>query len=83
VSIDLGTRDGAVDIRVSDRGPGVPAGARERIFEPFERADAARKGTGLGLAVARRFVQAHGGDITVEDREGGGATFVVTLPVGG
>ncbi len=81
VEVDVRSRTGAVEVRVSDRGPGVPADARDRVFEPFERADGGRRtGTGLGLTVAKRFVQAHGGDIRVEERDGGGATFVLTLP---
>ena len=77
----MGTR---VELRVSDHGPGVPEPDRLRIFEPFERLRAQlpgrRRGTGLGLAVARGFVEAHDGTIHVETTTGGGATFVVSLP---
>lgn len=67
---------------VADRGPGVPAGAAQRIFEPFERAarDGTTSGSGLGLAVAKSFVEAHGGRIWIEPRGGGGSTFAFTLP---
>jgi signal transduction histidine kinase len=72
---------------VDDRGPGVPAELRERIFEPFarggasiDRAAAAGPGLGLGLAICRRIVAGHRGSVGVEDRPGGGARFVVELP---
>ncbi|MES1164989.1 MAG: HAMP domain-containing sensor histidine kinase [Verrucomicrobiota bacterium] len=63
---------------VRDRGPGVPPADRARIFEPFHTTKA--RGTGLGLAVARRIVEMHGGSIDVLDALGGGAMFRVTLP---
>jgi two-component system OmpR family sensor kinase len=73
-------------IIVEDRGPGVPAELRERIFEPFARGHhrdtdrAAGTGLGLGLAICKRIVAGHRGQIAAEDRSGGGARFVVTLP---
>jgi two-component system sensor histidine kinase KdpD len=70
---------GGVSVSIRDRGPGIPADDRERIFEPFERGSTTTRGTGLGLAIARGFAQANGGDVAVEG-SGGGATFVVTLP---
>lgn len=71
----------AVEVRVSDRGPGIPEGEREAVFEEFYRSGDGRvAGTGLGLAVARAIVHAHGGAIWVEDAPGGGATVVVRLP---
>jgi two-component system sensor histidine kinase KdpD len=71
-----------VELRVVDRGPGVPDEAKERIFEPFQRlGDAhAGSGVGLGLAVARGFTEAMGGSVTAEDTPGGGLTMVVSLP---
>ncbi|MFC9429010.1 ATP-binding protein [Streptomyces sp. NPDC056987] len=74
----LGAR---VEVRVVDRGPGVPEDAKERIFEPFQRhGDAPRgAGVGLGLAVARGFVDAMGGTLAAEDTPGGGLTMVLTL----
>ncbi|MGW2396650.1 DUF4118 domain-containing protein [Kitasatospora sp. NPDC001664] len=71
-----------VEVRIVDRGPGVPVEARERIFAPFQRyGDAPRgAGVGLGLAVARGFVEAMDGTVTAEDTPGGGLTMVVALP---
>ncbi|WP_445396764.1 ATP-binding protein [Streptomyces sp. LE64] len=70
-----------VELRVVDRGPGVPEEAKERIFEPFQRhGDAPRgAGVGLGLAVARGFAESMGGTLTAEDTPGGGLTMVLTL----
>jgi two-component system, OmpR family, sensor histidine kinase KdpD len=75
---------GAVEIAVADRGPGVPAAERDHIFEKFYRLrhEGTEGGAGLGLAVCRGFIEAHGGRIWVEDRQGGGARFCFTLPVG-
>lgn len=69
-------------VRVVDHGPGVPVDLRERIFEPFERFDPhSGLGTGLGLPVSRRLAEVLGGRLTVEDTAGGGATFVLALPM--
>ncbi|WP_225800497.1 sensor histidine kinase KdpD [Streptomyces sp. NK15101] len=70
-----------VELRVVDRGPGVPDEAKDGIFEPFQRlGDAPRgSGVGLGLAVARGFVEAMGGTLGAEDTPGGGLTMVLTL----
>ncbi|MEV8434408.1 DUF4118 domain-containing protein [Streptomyces chartreusis] len=72
-----------VEVRVVDRGPGVPDEAKERIFAPFQRyGDAPRgAGVGLGLAVARGFAEAMGGTISAEDTPGGGLTMVLSLRV--
>lgn len=73
------------EIRIMDRGPGVPAEHRERIFEKFQRVDdsltARRPGSGLGLTIARRILQDLGGDLTYETRDGGGSCFVVRIPL--
>lgn len=74
-----------VEVRVVDRGPGVPDEAKERIFEPFQRyGDAPRgSGVGLGLAVARGFAEAMDGTLDAEDTPGGGLTMVLTLRAAG
>ena len=69
-------------ISVSDRGPGIPPEATERLFEKFYRGDNRKTGgLGLGLSIARGLIEAHGGTLTVENRDGGGARFVIRLPV--
>jgi two-component system sensor histidine kinase KdpD len=76
--------DGDVVITVADRGPGVPPGEEERIFEKFQRAGSAPgTGVGLGLTICRGIVTAHGGRIWVERRPGGGALFRFTIPIVG
>ncbi|MFF0359289.1 sensor histidine kinase [Streptomyces fungicidicus] len=74
-----------VEVRVVDRGPGVPDEAKDRIFEPFQRhGDAPRgAGVGLGLAVARGFAEAMGGILNAEDTPGGGLTMALTLRAAG
>jgi signal transduction histidine kinase len=69
-------------IEVQDGGPGVPPELRGRVFEPFERGATARAlgGLGLGLFIVRQIVDAHGGEVRVEDGPGGGARFLVLLP---
>jgi len=73
---------GAVRITVADHGPGVPANERSQVFERFHRGPSTRgPGAGLGLAIARAVVHAHGGTIAATETPGGGATFVVELPL--
>ncbi|WP_411885062.1 ATP-binding protein [Polaromonas sp. YR568] len=79
----VGSKQLAV-VKVHDRGPGVPAGQRERIFEPFYRLPGASEregGVGLGLALVKSISQRHGGSVRCEARPGGGASFIVELPV--
>jgi two-component system sensor histidine kinase KdpD len=81
VRVDASPVGDRVDLRVVDRGPGIPMHARQRVFEPFQRlGDKSKDGVGLGLAVARGFVTAMGGDLVVEDTPGGGTTMVVSFP---
>ncbi|MEU6037936.1 DUF4118 domain-containing protein [Actinomadura sp. NPDC047616] len=79
----FGGGPGRLEIRVVDRGPGVPDVDKERVFGPFQRLDEGRRGTGvgLGLAVARGFVEAMGGTLDAEDTPGGGLTMVFALPL--
>ena len=75
--------DGGVALEISDRGPGLPPGAEDQVFQKFYRGPGTRTaGAGLGLAVCRGIATAHGGTITAQRRPGGGATFVVWLPGG-
>jgi signal transduction histidine kinase len=82
VRIEARRRDGAVEVVVSDTGEGIPADALDRVFDPFWRADPSRSepGAGLGLALAKRIVEALGGDIRVESAPAAGSRFAVVLP---
>jgi two-component system, NtrC family, sensor kinase len=81
--IFLGTKceDDVITIRISDNGTGIPEDIRSRIFDPFFTTKEVGKGTGTGLSVAYEIVTAYGGGIDVDSEPGGGATFVVRLPV--
>jgi two-component system, OmpR family, sensor histidine kinase KdpD len=72
-----------VTVELSDRGPGIPSGEKEHIFEKFVRGRGAGGGVGLGLAICRTIINAHGGKIWAENREGGGAVFRFTLSTAG
>jgi len=83
VEIGWEERNGSVAITVRDNGRGIPAGDLPRVFERFYKADRSRGGTGgtgLGLAITKHIVEAHGGRILVDSREGHGTTFTVILP---
>lgn len=73
------------EVRVADRGPGVPENERERIFERFyRRGDELRRetqGTGIGLSLVKSIAEAHGGAVSIEPREGGGSVFVFRIPI--
>ena len=72
-------------MEVADRGAGIPPGQETRIFDKFHRAvrEGSPSGVGLGLAICRAIVAAHGGRIWAQNREGGGASFRFTLPIEG
>jgi signal transduction histidine kinase len=84
VWVQLAEKGRHLEIAVRDRGVGIPGNEQRRIFDKFVRGRAAResniRGTGIGLAVARQIVRAHGGEITVESEPGKGSTFRVLLP---
>lgn len=83
VVVSVHARDGAVVLEVADRGPGVAPERRARIFERFARDAGDRtsvSGSGLGLAIVRAVADAHGGTVSVDEAEGGGALFAIRLP---
>jgi two-component system OmpR family sensor kinase len=86
VSVDLRQVDGLAELTVADRGPGLSEEQAARVFERFYRADSSRArasgGAGLGLSIVSAVTEAHGGTARVRPTPGGGATFVVTLPLG-
>ncbi|HEY4952137.1 MAG TPA: HAMP domain-containing sensor histidine kinase [Verrucomicrobiae bacterium] len=73
------------EIRVLDRGSGIPRGSEEKVFEKFYRAhdslSSGIQGSGLGLTIARQIARAHGGDVVYEPRDGGGSCFILRLPL--
>ena len=75
---------GAVEIAVDDKGPGIPERQLQKVFQPFYRLEESRSretgGVGLGLAIAQSIVQAHGGELTLANRAGGGLRALVRLP---
>jgi len=82
VDVTARADDGVLTTEVADEGPGLPAGAEERVFEKFYRAESTRRGFGLGLPICRAIVTAHGGRIWAERREPRGTRFRFTLPLG-
>jgi two-component system, OmpR family, sensor histidine kinase KdpD len=84
ISIEAAVRADQLHIVVADNGPGFPAGAEEAIFEKFARGEreSSTPGVGLGLAISRTIVEAHRGKISAERPPGGGARFVISLPLG-
>jgi two-component system sensor histidine kinase KdpD len=82
IDLDVEYKRDRLLIAVSDRGPGLPVEGEARVFEKFYRGnDRKTGGLGLGLSIARGFVEAHGGTITAENRSGGGARFLIDLPL--
>lgn len=86
VEIVLSETGGEVQIAISDRGPGIPEDQLDDVFEPFVRLDESRSeetgGIGMGLAIARSLIHAHGGRIVLENKTGGGLRATVHLPMG-
>jgi two-component system, OmpR family, sensor histidine kinase RstB len=77
-------RAGQAEVRVCDRGPGVPEAMRERIFESFFRLPGHAEqagGVGLGLSLVKQIARRHDGDVRCEGRDGGGSCFVLSLPL--
>lgn len=85
VRVEAAVAHDRVDLQVVDRGPGIPPARRDEVFRPFQRLGDRSNGSGvgLGLAVARGFLEAMGGRITVEDTPGGGVTMVISLAISG
>jgi two-component system, OmpR family, sensor histidine kinase KdpD len=82
VRLSAKVEDGALLFTVADRGPGIPPGSIPHLFEKFYRAPSARTGgTGLGLSLVKGFAQAHGGQVSAENRATGGAAFTIRLPL--
>lgn len=81
IRVNAALQNSVIRVDVSDEGIGIVPEAREQIFEAFQQGHDALKGAGLGLAICRGLVEAHGGKIWVEDRPGTGSTFSFTLPV--
>lgn len=83
VRVTAGEVAGRIDLRISDRGPGIPTAARDIVFRPFERLGDSPKGegVGLGLAVSRGLLEAMENRLIIEDTPGGGATMVIELKV--
>jgi len=81
LSINTRAEDGFVRVEVADNGQGIAPENLARIYDPFFTTKAARKGTGLGLAVTYGILREHGGNIKVESRLGGGSRFEVELPM--
>lgn len=81
IEVTAETRAGRHRIEVRDRGRGVPVDKSERVFAPLARLDKTIEGSGMGLATCRRTVEAHGGTMGVEERDGGGSVFWFELPV--
>jgi signal transduction histidine kinase len=88
ITLELGRRESPLphaEVKVLDRGSGVPRGSEEKVFEKFYRAhdslSSGVQGSGLGLTIARQIARAHGGDVVYEPRAGGGSCFILRLPL--
>jgi signal transduction histidine kinase len=84
IDVTISSRNGAVRVSVADRGPGIALSQADRLFQPYyrapETADSVKDGVGLGLSIVKAIVEAHGGDVGVENRRGGGARFWFSIP---
>jgi len=87
IDVTISSRNGAVRVSVADRGPGVSLDQVDRLFQPYyrapETADSSKDGVGLGLSIVKSIVEAHGGDVGIENRRGGGARFWFSIPTVG
>jgi two-component system, OmpR family, sensor histidine kinase KdpD len=82
IELEVSRHDQRMEVAVHDRGNGIPAGEELAIFEPYHRSDrSGQRGAGLGLAVCRAIARAHAGELAVRRREGGGSSFVLSLPI--
>jgi two-component system sensor histidine kinase KdpD len=82
VTVSANASANQVEVSIEDDGPGLPDGREEEVFASFARGDSSRKTAGLGLAIARTIVEAHGGKVRAERCREKGARFVFTLPLG-
>lgn len=85
IGIDATMREGGIEVRVTDRGPGIPAREQRTVFDPFVRGAAAQeaqtRGSGLGLSLVKDLVEAHGGSVMLNSEPGSGCTFTIKLPI--
>jgi two-component system sensor histidine kinase KdpD len=83
IDISASVQPSALWLEVADRGPGIPAGLENRLFEKFFRleAESPQTGVGLGLSLCRAIADAHGGGVGAANRQGGGAVFILSLPL--
>jgi two-component system sensor histidine kinase KdpD len=84
VEVKASVINGEMAISVADRGPGLPGERLPHVFEKFYRVPGAPPGgTGLGLSIVKGFIEAHGGRVEIQNRPGGGAEFIIYLPIVG
>jgi len=81
IELSAYVKDGEIIVEIEDRGAGIPASEEEKIFDKFVRGSSKGGGIGLGLTICRAIITAHGGWITAENRQGGGAIFRFSLPL--
>jgi len=79
LAIEAATKDGMLELRVSDTGPGLPPEVAGNLFQPFITTKS--RGMGVGLSICRSIIEAHGGRISTAKRPGGGTVFAFTLPL--